>query len=103
MLLDKYGGRCDEDEEGEEEHPQDDGGGKAGRRHPAAGGSAGRYRCGIAGRQRRLRFVERLTTRSRESPSASHTSRQAATDSTGWGEACNFMFSVLIHIMCSNS
>jgi hypothetical protein len=39
MLLDKDGGRCDEDEEGEEEHPQDGGGDTAGRRHPSAGGA----------------------------------------------------------------
>jgi hypothetical protein len=30
-LLDKDGGRWDEDEEGEEEHPQDGGGGTTGR------------------------------------------------------------------------
>jgi hypothetical protein len=26
-----------------------------------------------------------------------------AADSAGWGEVCNFMFSLLVHIMCSNS
>jgi hypothetical protein len=44
-----------------------------------------------------LRFEERLPARSHESPSASHTLGQAATDLVGWGEACNFMFSMLVH------
>jgi hypothetical protein len=77
-LLDKDGGRWDEDEEGEEEHPQDGGGDTAGRRHPVVGGAVGRYRCSAAGRRRcstgHLRFEERLPARSRESPSVSHTS-----------------------------
>jgi hypothetical protein len=51
----------------------------------------------------RLRFEERLPARSRESPSTSHTSGQAAADSAGWGETCNFMFFILVHIMCSKS
>jgi hypothetical protein len=38
-LLDKDGGRWDEDEE-EEEHPQDGGGGTAGRRRLEVGGAA---------------------------------------------------------------
>jgi FtsZ-interacting cell division protein ZipA len=41
--------------------------------------------------------------RTRESPSASHTSGQATADSAGWGEVCNFMFFILVHIMCSKS
>jgi hypothetical protein len=58
-LLDKDGGQWDEDEEGEEEeHPQDTRGGTAGRQCPAAGGAAGRYQCGTAGRRRRS--TERL-------------------------------------------
>jgi hypothetical protein len=100
-----------EEEEGEEE--QDGGrgragrgieGGAGGRPCPAAGGAAGRRRSS-AGRLRfrRLRFEERLPARSRESPSASHTSGQATADSAGWGEACNFMFFILVHIMCSKS
>jgi hypothetical protein len=36
-------------------------------------------------------------------PSASHTLGQATADSAGWGEACNFMFFILVHIMCSKS
>jgi hypothetical protein len=28
---------------------------------------------------------------------------QATADSAGWGEACNFMFFILVHIMCSKS
>jgi hypothetical protein len=59
-LLDKDGGRWDEDEEGEHEHPQDDGEGTARRRRPAAGGAAGHCRCNAAGRRQcsagRLRF-----------------------------------------------
>jgi hypothetical protein len=51
----------------------------------------------------RLRFEKRLPARSCESPSASHTSGQATADSAGWGEACNFMFFILVHIMCSKS
>jgi hypothetical protein len=110
-LLDKYGGHLAEKEEGEEE--QDGGrgragrgtvGGAAGRPCPAAGGIA-RQRRPAVGRRRssvgHLRFEEHLPARSRESPSASHTSRQAAADSAGWGEACNFMFFILVHIMCS--
>jgi hypothetical protein len=79
-------------------------GGAAGRPYPAAGGAAGRQRP-AADRLRfwRLRFEEHLPTRSRESPSTSHTSGQAAADSAGWGEACNFMFFILVHIMCSKS
>jgi hypothetical protein len=112
-LLDKDGGQLAEEEEGEEE--QDGGGGTTGRRHPEAGDATGRRRLaagGAVGRQRRsagrlrfwrLRFEERLPARSRESPSASHTSGQAAADSAGWGEECNFMFSMLVHIMCSKS
>jgi hypothetical protein len=112
-LLDKDGGWWDKDEEGEEAHPQDGRGGTTGRRCPVAGGAAGRCRCGAAGRRRRrsvgclrfgcLRFEERLPARSRESPSASHTSRQATADSAGWEETCNFMLSLLVYIMCSNS
>jgi hypothetical protein len=49
MLLDKDGGRWDEDEDGEDEHPQDGGGGTAGRRRLAAGGAVGRCRCSAAG------------------------------------------------------
>jgi hypothetical protein len=111
-LLDKYCGQLAEEEEGEEE--QDGrrgrvGRGTAGRPCPATGGAAGRQRP-AAGRRRssagrlrfwRLRFEERLPARSRESPSASHTLGQAAADSTEWGEACNFMFFILVHIMCS--
>jgi hypothetical protein len=41
-LLDRDGGRWDEDKEWEEEHPQDSGGGTIGRRRSAAGGAAGR-------------------------------------------------------------
>jgi hypothetical protein len=60
------------------------------------------------GRRRRssadcLRFEEHLPARSHESPSASHTSGHSAADSAGWGEACNFMFFILVHIMCSKS
>jgi hypothetical protein len=109
-LLDKYGGRLAE-EEGEKE--QDGGrgragrgtaGGAAGRPCPVAGSAAGRRRSS-AGRFRfwRLRFEERLPARSRESPLVSRTSGQAAADSAGWGEACNFMFFILVHIMCSKS
>jgi hypothetical protein len=96
-----------EEEEGEDEH--DGGRGKAGR--GTAGGAAGRRRPAV-GRQRssadclrfwRLRFEEHLPVRSRESPSASHTLGQAVADSAGWGEACNFMFFILVHIMCSKS
>jgi hypothetical protein len=86
-------------------------GGAAGRPCPAAGGATGRRRP--APGQRRssvdrlrfwhLRFEERLPTRSHESPSASHTSGQATADSARWGEACNFMFFILVHIMCSKS
>jgi hypothetical protein len=74
----------DEDEEGEEEHPLNGGGGTTGRRCPVIGGVVGRCRYGATGRQRhsaerlrfwRLRFEERLPARSRESPSASHTSK----------------------------
>jgi hypothetical protein len=110
-FLDKYGGRLAEEEEGEEE--QDGGraragrgttGGTVGRPCPAAGDAAGRRRP-AAGRRRstadrlrfwRLRFEEHLPAKSRESASASHTSGQAASDSAGWGEACNFMFFIVV-------
>jgi hypothetical protein len=111
-FLDKYGGRLAEEEEGEEE--QDGGRGRAGR--GTAGGAAGRPCLEVgdaAGRRRRnsadrlkfwrLWFEEHLPARSRESPSASHTSGQATADSVGWGEACNFIFFILVHIMCSKS
>jgi hypothetical protein len=92
-----------EEEEGEEEE-QDDGRGREGRPCAAVGGAAGRRRSS-AGRFRFwcLRFEERLPARSHESPSASHTSGQATADLAGWGEACNFMFFILVHIMCSKS
>jgi hypothetical protein len=112
-FLDKYGGRLAEEEEGEEE--QDGGRGRAGRDIasdaagrpcPAADGAAGRRRP-TAGRRRsladRLRFEEHLPAMSRESPSASHTLGQAAADSVGWGVACQFMFFILVHIICSKS
>jgi hypothetical protein len=86
-----------EEAEGEEE--QDNGGGTTRRQHLAAGGAAGRRRCLVG----RLRFEERLPAKSRESPSVSHTSGQAAVDSASWGETCNFMFYMLVHIMCSKS
>jgi hypothetical protein len=50
-LLEKDGGRWDEDEEGEEEHSQDGGGDTAGRRRPAAGGAACRCRCDTIGQR----------------------------------------------------
>jgi hypothetical protein len=83
-LLDKDGGRLAEEAEGEEE--QDGGRDRAGR--GTTGGAAGR-RQSSAGRLRflHLRFEERLPARSRESPSASHTSGQAVADSARWGEA----------------
>jgi hypothetical protein len=108
-LLEKDGGRLPEEEEGEEE--EDGVGGTTGRRRPAASGAAGQRRPaagGAAGRRRRsagrlrfwcLRFEECLPARSRESPSVSHTSGQAATDLV----RCNFMFSMLVHIMYSKS
>jgi hypothetical protein len=117
-FLDKYGGQLAEEEEGEEE--QDGGRGRArrgtagsaaGRPCLAAGSAAGRRRP-VAGQRQssvdrlrfwRLRFEEHLPARSRESPSASHTLGQATADSAEWGEACNFMFFILVHIMCSKS
>jgi hypothetical protein len=102
---------AEEEEEGEEE--QDGGRGRAGRGtagdavgrpYPAAGDAAGRRRPAVARRRSsadrlrfwRLRFEEHLPARSHESASASHTSGQAASDSSGWGEACNFMFFTLV-------
>jgi hypothetical protein len=105
-----------EEEEGEEE--QDGGrgragrgiaGGAAGRPCQAAGGTVGRRRP-AAGRQQsstgrlrfwRLRFEDRLPARSRESPSASHTLGQTAAYSARWGEACNFMFFILLSALSS--
>jgi hypothetical protein len=46
---------------------------------------------------------ERLPARSSESPSVSHTSGQSAADLAGWGETCNFIFFILVPIMCSKS
>jgi hypothetical protein len=112
-LLDKYGGRLAKEEgEGEEDGGRGRArrgivGGTAGRPCPAAGGAAGRQRP-AAGRRRssagrlrfwHLRFKEHLLARSRESPSASHTSGQAAADSAGWGEAVTLCSSFLF-ILC---
>jgi hypothetical protein len=63
----------------------------------------GKFPCPVCKEALRFRFEEHLPVRSRESPSASHTSGQTVADSAGWGEACNFMFFILVHIMCSKS